>query len=212
MAARKALKPANGKNGVYPKGQETVAKILRAAEKILIEQGYRSLSFRKIATEAGITAGNLQYYYPSKDELIRALLNTIIDIYVADLETLRGQAGDDADQQFAAVVTHVITDLNQKHTTHFFPELWALANHDEHGAQAMEEMYSRYRSIIQEVVALMNPALSKAQARKLALFITSSIEGHTMFIGHAKPWKKDTKEIIQLAIKSFTHIVHNPPF
>lgn len=212
MAARKQGKAAQGSNGVYPKGQETVAKILRAAESILIEQGYRSLSFRKIASEAGITAGNLQYYFPSKDELIQALLNTIIEIYINDMQSLRVQAGDDPDEQFEAVITHIITDLNQKHTTHFFPELWALANHEEHITEIMEDMYSRYRAIIQEVVALMNPELSKAQARKLTLFITSSIEGHTMFIGHSKPWKKDAKEIIKLAVKSFKHIVHNPPF
>lgn len=211
MAASKSGTKSTVNNGVYPKGQETVAKILRAAEKILIEEGYRSLSFRKIAAEAGITAGNLQYYFPSKDELIKTLLDTIIELYIDFIETRRHTAGSNPDEQFADVVEHLIQDLNLKKTTHFFPELWALANHDDHVAEMLEGMYQRYRAVMQEIIEQMNPALSKPQARKLALFITSSIEGHTMFIGHDKRWKKDTKDIARIAVLSFTHVVHNPP-
>lgn len=197
-------------NGVYSKGQETAETILGAAECILIDEGYRSLSFRRVAKEAGITAGNLQYYYPIKDDLIKALLDRIVQKHLDAFESLRLKAGDDPDEQFAAVIKYVIVDLNTKKTSYFFPEVWALANHDEHVSELLDAMYGRYREIVQEIILLMNKNLTKPEAKKLALFITSSIEGHTVFLGHGKPWRKNTKDIVRLATKSFTHLVHSP--
>ncbi len=199
-------------SGIYPKGQETAVNILNAAERILIENGYRSLSIRRVAREAGITAGNLQYYFPTKDDLIKALLDKIIQVYLDDFERLRHQVGSDPDEQFAAVIALVVKDLNLKKTSHFFPEVWALANHEDHVSEMLDAMYNKYRAIVQEIVQQMNPSLTASQARKLTLFITSSIEGHTIFIGHKKPWKKDTNDIIRLAVASFTHLIHNPAF
>lgn len=187
-----------------------MSKILQAAEQILIENGYQALSFRRVAKEAGITAGNLQYYFPSKDDLIKSLLDNIIQDYLDNFEQLRHTAGSNPDEQFSAVLTHVITDLNEKMTTHFFPEVWALANHEEHVSELLDEMYTKYRSILQQIVEEMNPSLTKTQARKITLFITSSIEGHTVFIGYQKPWEKDTKDIIRYAIHCFSYLVHNP--
>ena len=55
----------------YPKGQERVEKILNAAKDILVRKGYPGLTMRNIAAAAATTVGNLQYYYPDKDRLLK---------------------------------------------------------------------------------------------------------------------------------------------
>ena len=73
--------------GKYEKGQKAAMRILHAAEGILIDEGYQSLSIRRIASRCGITPGNLQYYFPSKNILLEALLNKIIQGYLEEFET-----------------------------------------------------------------------------------------------------------------------------
>src|SRR5437764_15067412 len=45
-------------------------QIVRAAAESLLENGYAGTSVRSIASRAGVAIGNLQYYFPSKSELL----------------------------------------------------------------------------------------------------------------------------------------------
>lgn len=200
-------KAANrGRSG---KGQNTAQAILLAAEKLLIEEGYHNFSLRKVAATAQLTLGNLQYYFPSKDSLLKAMLDNCIQRYLDRFEAIRIEAGVDPEAQFTALVTEIIRDLNLKSTTVLFPEVWSLANHDDHAMEFMDAMYDRYRSVLIDVIGLLNPTLSPAQLQRLALFISSSMEGHTMFIGHKKAWEKETENIIAMATQSFLWLIHS---
>ena len=191
------------------KGQLTSLSILLAAEKLLINQGYHNFSLRKVASAAGLTLGNLQYHFPNKDLLIKAMLNNCIQRYLDDFDRIRAVAGRDPEAQFKAIIADVIRDLSRKQTTQFFPELWSLSNHDEHAIEFMDEMYGKYRQILVEVITQMNPTLSRDQLNRLAVFISSSIEGHTMFVGYSKPWNKETENIIVMATQAFLWLIYS---
>lgn len=73
---------------VIEKGRQSVDEILDAATALLAEEGYAELSTRKVAARAGMRPGNLQYYFPAKRDMVRALL----DRYLArSLERLAGR-------------------------------------------------------------------------------------------------------------------------
>ncbi len=198
--------PLRGKSG---KGQQTSLLILLAAEKLITDQGYHNFSLRKIAEAANITLGNLQYYFPNKDNLIKAMLDNCIQRYLNQFEALRHEAEQDPETQFKAIIKVVISDLNKKTTTYFFPEVWSLANHNDHADEFMDQMYERYRLTLIDVMRQLNPALDEEQLRRLALFVTASMEGHTMFIGYNKPWKKETDNIIEMACQSFLWLIRS---
>lgn len=193
--------------GIYSKGQNRVSSIVDAAETLLIEEGYHNFSLRKVATAAGIKLGNLQYYFPTKDDLVKAMLDQVIQVYLDEFNTLRASVGDDPIEQFKTVLEHVIYDLNSKKTTVFFPEIWSLSNHEDHVTQYMDAMYGQYRETLEEIILLINPKLSKKQAQRLALFVSSSLEGHTIFIGYDKPWISETDSIVSIAIQSFLWLI-----
>ena len=164
-----ATKPANrGRSG---KGQHTALAILLAAEQLIIDEGYHNFSLRKVAAAADLTLGNLQYYFPSKDSLLKAMLDNCIERYLDRFETIRTAAGQDPEAQFVGLITEIIRDLNSRRTTVFFPEVWSLANHDDHATGFMDAMYDRYRAVLVEVIAQLNPSLSPDQQRRLAIFI-----------------------------------------
>jgi len=68
------------------KGKISQDRIISAANKLFYEQGYNLTSVSDIATEVGITKGNLHYHFNSKDELLEAVINHRLEIIVASLE------------------------------------------------------------------------------------------------------------------------------
>lgn len=192
-------------SGTYDKGKKTVDRILSAASTVLIDNGYHNFSLRRVADKAGIKVSNLQYYFSSKASLVEAMLNAEIQPYLDLFGEIRSQ-GDPRDQ-LVEIVTTVISDLGNKKTTVFFPELWSLANHDETIDTLMDVMYSKYRDVLADIALDINPSLTKKQAKRLALFFSSSMEGHTVFVGHQKPWNKELKNIVKIAIQSFIWLI-----
>ena len=192
--------------GVYAKGQKRILQILRAARDVLINEGYHQLTMRKVATRCGITVGNLNYYYPSKADLLRDLLDRVVDGYLLEFERIRGENHESATHQLEAIIRFLMEDLGSPETTVFFPELWALANHDAYSAERMDDIYVSARLVLNDLVAQINPALSKEQVGQVALVISASIEGHTMFIGHGKSWHPEREAIINIAVKSLTEL------
>lgn len=53
---------------------ETSTKILGAARRCLLADGYSALSTRKVAEEAGVPLSQIHYHFGSKEELILAML------------------------------------------------------------------------------------------------------------------------------------------
>ena len=137
------------------------------------------------------------------------MLDNCIQRYLQRFERILAQAGADPEKQFRALIAEIIRDLNARSTTVFFPEVWSLANHDDHAVEFMDAMYDKYRIVLMEVITGINPALSRAQLKRLAVFISSSIEGHTMFIGYKKPWTRETENIVAMATESFLWLIHS---
>jgi AcrR family transcriptional regulator len=59
--------------------------IVRAAAESLLENGYAGTSVRSIASRAGVAIGNLQYYFPTKSELLIEAWRHLTDRSVAEL-------------------------------------------------------------------------------------------------------------------------------
>ena len=193
------------RQGSYKKGEAKRQYVLEAAADLLIESGYHNFSMRKVADAAGIRLGNLQYYFPSKEKLVKAMLDNALSQYLEDFFEIRQQGTPE--EQFLSIINHVVFDLNEKRTTLFFPELWSLSNHEKGVTKSMDEMYENYRKVLADIIGEVNPKLSLPQCRRLALFVSASLEGHTIFIGYRKPWKKETANIVDMASQSFLWLV-----
>ncbi|MBI5839056.1 MAG: TetR/AcrR family transcriptional regulator [Chloroflexi bacterium] len=59
---------------IYKPSQQTRARILQKAVELFNESGTTSVSMNALAESLEISAGNLQYHYKSRDEIIRAIL------------------------------------------------------------------------------------------------------------------------------------------
>ena len=174
-----------------------------------MESGYAALTMRKVAGRAGISIGNLNYYYRAKEDLLRDLLEYVINQYLEEFDRQRQMAGHSPEKQLEAVLKFWIDDLGTPETTVFFPELWALGNHDPYIADLVDELYAKARLPLNELIPQINPTLTKKETEQIALYMCASMEGLTVFVGNGKTWTNQLKEIKRITIRNFMELVKN---
>lgn len=184
-----------------------MSTILEAARDALVEEGYPGLTMRNIAKRAGITVGNLSYYYGKRDDLLHDLLEAVIQGYVEDFDRIVENVERSPEERLEDMVRFVVGDLATKETTGFFIALWGLAAHNDVAAKEMTYVYAIERGAFARVIADIRPDLSRKEREILALFISASIEGHTMFIGHNRDRAADGPAIANIAAHSFLNLV-----
>ena len=195
------------RDGGYLKGNETRELILRTALSILIEEGYRAMSMRRVATACGMKFGNLTYHYRSREDLVRELLDAVIRAYEGEFAAIMHMPAVPPEERMRRLCTLVLDDIRSKRTTRFFPELWSLSNHDAFVLERVQELYVRARAPLIEIIKEMRPDLGSEDREIVALFISASMEGMTIFAGHEKPFEPRMPEIERIAIAAFCSLV-----
>lgn len=194
------------REGGYARGREGHETILRAALSILVEEGYRAMSMRRVAAACGMKLGNLTYYFPTREELVRALLEAVVRSYEIEFDAIVHEPNASPAEQLEQICTLILEDITTKKTTRLFPELWALSNHDPFVFERVHELYARARVVLNDLIVQLNPSLSPDHREALVLFISASMEGLTVFAGHDKPFVKHMPWLERIAAKSFVHL------
>jgi AcrR family transcriptional regulator len=195
------------REGGYSKGHETREQILTSALHLLVEEGYGALTMRRIAAVCGLKIGNLSYHFATREELIRALLDALIRAYEVEFDAILEFSEEPAEVRLAELCGLILEDIRTKKTTHVFPELWALGNHEPFVLERVQELYSRARRSLLEIISELRPDLDGQAREDLALFISASMEGLTVFAGYQKPFEGRMEQLEIIAIQSFLRIV-----
>lgn len=64
----------------------TKQKICQVAMTLFEERGFKQVSLREIAKEAGTTIGNMTYHFPKKEDLVIAIQQNLHTDYLKELE------------------------------------------------------------------------------------------------------------------------------
>ncbi len=195
---------------VSNKGNQRIRQILLAALEVLIRHGYHAFTMREVAAECNISVGNLNYYYRSKAGLLSDLIDSVWRGYEVEFDRILHDSGPhDPEHALEAAFRLILDDLATRETTVFFPELWAMANHDADAAKRLDQIYGKVRQVFIALIPQINPTLSEVEISELALFLSASLEGQTMFVGYRKPWSAHRKQISNIAVKGLLDLVRN---
>ena len=178
MNTKKATK---GRLGTRQKGQDTRNKVINVAREILVTEGYEGFAFRKIAAQAGITAGNLQYYFKSKRELVSAVLLEEMHRYEESYKEIT-EASASPKTATKQLIDFLIQDISHGPTSNIWHVVWALSDHDSDLAEFVDSWYQRYLENLSAMFKQLAPALSKAKANQAAVMLTPLIDGLTFQI------------------------------
>jgi len=69
-------------------GGDTKARILDAAEEVVLRDGVARLTLDAAAAEAGLSKGGILYHFPTRDALVAGMVAKIIEEFDQDIERL----------------------------------------------------------------------------------------------------------------------------
>jgi AcrR family transcriptional regulator len=188
MPARREPAPRHrAGTAVLAKGRERRTAILDAATAVLVEDGYGQLSLRKIAARAGIRLGNLQYYYATKADVVRALLERWLVRARDAIDARMAAHGASPAARLDAALDGILADAEPAGSTRVFWELWALAAHDPDVATATDGFYADYAAAAGTLLRAVNPVLDAATARRRGALLASLFEGLSLYRRRSAP-------------------------
>ncbi|HZX18639.1 MAG TPA: TetR/AcrR family transcriptional regulator [Pseudomonas sp.] len=107
--------------------RRNVEKILLAAEKVFAEKGHGGTAMGDIAEQAELPRSNLHYYFSTKDELYRAVLLDLLEVWKQD--ALCFEMYDDPR---VVLSTYIRAKMNHSRSRPHGSKVWA--NEIIHGA------------------------------------------------------------------------------
>lgn len=165
--------------GTTKKGVETRARIIRGAREALESGGIDALTTRKIAASAGVRLATLHYYFDSKESIMLAVLEDMINEMAVSYET--APLGKDPDERIAELLHLVwfyIGQTRNRQIAQFELTLYALRTKGSEWLAARQ--YGAYIDFYSRLV-LDEPDLPEEEreriARSLARFILIGIDG-----------------------------------
>lgn len=63
----------------YVKADERRRQLVTAARRVLVRTGVAGSTLRAVAAEAGVALGTMHYVFPSKEQLLRAVLEEVVE-------------------------------------------------------------------------------------------------------------------------------------
>jgi len=128
----------------------TRQQIIQAAADSLLEQGYSHTTVRAIAARAGVAIGNLQYWFPTKSELLVEAWRYLTARSVEELRTVLNQLTDPLEVLEVGVesIWDSLRQLGDIQLAAF--DLLVQAPRTERLQAYLPELFTRYREVIQE--------------------------------------------------------------
>jgi TetR/AcrR family transcriptional regulator len=131
-------------------GRENLVRILKAAEEVFAETGFGGATMAEIADKAGLPKANLHYYFGTKEELYRAVLDDILAVWLTPIAAVRPEA-DPAEALADYVRAKMKATRERPHASRVF------ANEVLHGAPQIERYLSHdLRRIVDEKAAVLD--------------------------------------------------------
>ncbi|MDE0157509.1 MAG: TetR/AcrR family transcriptional regulator [Gammaproteobacteria bacterium] len=189
--------------------QPTKIALLEAARSALAEKGHSEFSMRSVAKEGGVHLRTVQYYFPTRRDLLTEVLEyTLSTYYLGQYPVTRNNfSGLSPDKKFDTVIGFLFDDLKEPFVGQFFPEIWALAARDEDASAALDRFYVLHRQSIAAIIAEVKPQLSARSIAQRTAIVAMLIEGLLLLVGHGKPTHSELRGLRSEVIRQCRNII-----
>ena len=198
--------------GVSEQGKATAQRVIDAARELLMKKGYAQFSVRNVAAQAELHLANVQYYFPTRDDLVRAIVKDIDARYRAAYAQALANAPPDRVARFHAILEFALRDIERAPTRRFFIQLWGLLNSlDGRSGGLLSEAYAIDIQHLSECVAELEPDLDPVEIRRRATLLAAIIEGLLVVHSAHSRNKTEMKTLISRAQQVCMHIARGHP-
>jgi AcrR family transcriptional regulator len=186
-------------------------QIIEAAVAVITEQGLQNLSLSEIEKKAGMSRGQLTYYFPTKEAILVAVFDRLVLLMGQQQESREGASAvcRGAFLRWQDVVTQVLGMILQDTPHH--PEFGVLQytflsqiSHREDYRQRLASLYAMWRGKMADLLS------NNQQSRALATLIQALFHG--LAIQHAAdPAAVNREEMIALCLDVLETYLRNAP-
>jgi AcrR family transcriptional regulator len=177
------------------KGQRRRKEILDTAREILLEEGWASLALRDVALRLGMTHGNLQYYFPTKDDLLLAVFDEEVAKYTTGLHEA-ASAASSRRARLEAIVDSALEEM-LKPEVRLWYVAYATASHTPEIREVLRRENERYREALALELGEIASELSEQRRRHLAQLIQALLDGVALQLSYAEPTGADAKALFR---------------
>jgi len=160
------------------RGEATRASVLDVARSVLTDEGLDHFVVREIAARAGITLGNLQYYFATRDDLLEAVIRAEFD---RDLATFCREIGNRSTptEELAGISRRLVENWCTGGGS-VFAALSLLAYHDARFAHLNAEIYATFYAELGALIRRIDPAASDEEVAGRTVLVTALLDGVAM--------------------------------
>lgn len=163
------------KRSVRRKGTERRQTIVDAARKKLIDAGLSGLVMRDLAETLGITHGNVQYYFSTKDDLLVAIFEQEVKRYTDSMHDAI-ELATSRPARISTIFDSAIKEI-QSESTSLWMMLHSLARQNESLLAILANANRLYDEALAESITLIDPTLSGERRLHIAQIIRMMIDG-----------------------------------
>ncbi len=186
-AALKRARPAKKKTAARtPKAVEpsaTAARIIECARQVLLQHGHAAFTTRRVAEAAGMTHGHLNYHFPSKRDLLRALIAHLLKFFSQRFEAFLMDPNYPLGEDVERLARSLWSDSISYETVRTFRELWALSVHDPVICRAVDDFYDGAIAGVSQILRDRRPKVDPAAIDLLVQLLGLISEGGTVIYG-----------------------------
>jgi AcrR family transcriptional regulator len=161
--------------GDEQKGARRRGAILAAARAVLVDDGYDAFALRPIAARVGVTLGNLQYYFATRDDLLEAVVRAEFARNQAEVAALSAGPGTPA-ERLAVIARHLIA-VWAREGGRVYAVMSLTALHQPRFRALHAEIYAAFYEALLPVLRAVRPRARRPELLRVARLVTTVIDG-----------------------------------
>ncbi len=177
-------------------------KVVRAAKHVFLISGGSQFSIRGVAKEAELSMGAVQHFYPTRDQLLAAVLEYVVNDYEAEWERVSRDFPFNGEERLLQALEYLAGDISQAETRKFFFALWALSCHNSFAAALQEEMYAHHVRNLAAFVGAARPGFSERECLDAAVQIAALTDGLMLFTAPGAKHFSSRVSVVRLVKKA----------
>lgn len=187
------------------RARATVEAILRASARILTKRGFDGLSTNAVAQLAGVSVGSLYQYFPSKEALIRAL----VEAHLAELEKILTPDPSLLGQPLEVLARMLVKAMLEAHALDPALHRELLAAGEKVGVPQKEFIRAKGDVLVRALLEFYAAEVRPLDVELATFIIVGAMEGMELRITSERPeWLTDERVVDELTTLLLRYVGH----
>lgn len=178
--------------GLRAQGLRTRNAIVEVARKVLLEGGSLEFSLREVAARAGVSVSNLQYYFPTRMAVLRAVVEPVIETYLGELRSALN-SNLSPQERISALTERAMREVKNTESSALWWHFVSFAVIDEECSRLLDEWYETLTREVAQLIHLAYPDYTSADCLHRATMIIALADGINYQLGAGRRKRSYTR-------------------